>query len=239
MNDLYIVFEKECEDDVACTQDQVDAYLLECMWNVVSLNGSNDLIDYDMAFTGDGIVVITGDGQTITAQWVTSVTDQGVWVLFDGVNGANIQAISGNWLVTECSEDRLKMFNDNNDFMVLEQDCSTDDVCSEAEVDDLLLTCPWTIANFAGDNGFNIFNIAFQENQEATIYTADESEVYTANWSTSQGTNGVEVTISGISGGNVQIIEGTYTVVECAAEQLILHDINNSNNELVLDKDCD
>lgn len=239
MNDLYIVFEKECEDDVACTQDQVDAYLLECMWNVVSLNGSNDLIDYDMAFTGDGIVVITGDGQTITAQWVTSVTDQGVWVLFDGVNGSNIQAISGNWLVTECSEDRLKMFNDNNDFMVLEQDCSTDDVCSEAEVDDLLLTCPWTIANFAGDNGFNIFNIAFQENQEATIYTADESEVYTANWSTSQGTNGVEVTISGISGGNVQIIEGTYTVVECAAEQLILHDINNSNNELVLDKDCD
>lgn len=237
MNDLYIVFERECEED-SCTQEEVDSYLVECVWNVVSLNGSDDLIAYELDFSSDGVLLITGNGETITAQYATSVTADGVWVLFDGVAGANIQAISGNWLITECREDRFKMFNNNQDYIVLERDCTTDQGCTEGEVDDLLLTCPWKISSFAGDNGFNIFSIAFNENQDAVIYTADESEVYTANWSTSQGTNGVEVTISEISGGNVQIIEGTYVVVECTQDQLILHDINNSNNELVLDKNC-
>lgn len=235
--DNYIVYERECEEET-CSDDDVNDYLVECIWNVVSLNGSDDLIVYDLDFSSDGVLLITGNGQTITAQWQTSVTADGVWVLFDGVNGPNIQAISGNWLVTECDDDRLKMFNNNNDFMVIEQECDNAGDCTEEDIDGMLQACPWTISSFAGDNSFDIFNIAFNENQEAVIYTEDESEVYTANWTTSQGTNGVEVTLTEISGGNVQIIEATYVVVECTPGQLILHDVNNSNNELVLDKDC-
>ena len=46
------------------------------------------------------------------------------------------------------------------------------------------------------------------------------------------------LTISNISGGNVQVLDGDYVVVECSAEQIILHDVNNSDNEIVLDRYC-
>ncbi|WP_452599646.1 hypothetical protein [Pontimicrobium sp. MEBiC01747] len=106
-----------------CDELAVDDYLQTCIWNVVNYNNSDDLIIFALDFNDDGTLVINGDGQTITAMWSTSVTSAGVWVEFTGVNGANIQAITGNWLVIECAEDRLEMTKDSNT-MVLEQTCN-------------------------------------------------------------------------------------------------------------------
>ena len=123
--DTYEVFEIELivEDcSSACTELEVDDYLQTCIWNVVNFNDSDDLIIFDLDFNDDGSVTITGDGQTVEATWSTSQTTDGVWVELDGVNGANIQAISGNWLVVECDPDRLEMTK-NEDTMVMEQNC--------------------------------------------------------------------------------------------------------------------
>lgn len=96
--------------------------------------------------------------------------------------------------------------------------------------------CVWTITNYAGDSSFDIFDINFQDDQNMTI--ASDTETYTGNWATSGSSGQVVVSFSNISGGNVQVLNGDFNVVECTGEQMILHDVSNSNNELVLDKDC-
>ena len=121
-NDVEMVLERDCSTSTECSEDNINSFLLECTWNVVNYNGSDDLIIFDFNFNNNGTVLITGDGQTITAMWATSVTGDGVWVDFSEVNAGNIQAITGNWLVVECNEDRLKLEKDNS-FIVIERTC--------------------------------------------------------------------------------------------------------------------
>ena len=106
----------------SCSEEDVDSYLLECIWNVVNLNGSDDLIIYDMDFESSGTVVIFTDTVTIDATWSTSQSASGVILEFGNVSGANIQAISGSWNIIDCDIDRLEM-TQNDNTMVIEQDC--------------------------------------------------------------------------------------------------------------------
>ena len=69
------------------------------------------------------IVVIYTDTQTIDAAWTTSQSNEGVVITFSNVAGPNIQAITGEWLVVECEDDRLQLHR-GDDILVLEQqDC--------------------------------------------------------------------------------------------------------------------
>jgi hypothetical protein len=222
----------------SCTEMDIDTYLQECIWNVVNFNGDDHLIMYDFNFTSNTEVIITGNGMTINATWSTSQSANGVIVEFNNVSGPNIQAVTGNWLVVECNIERLQFASvDNSNTMVMERDCNNAGMCTVGDVEGMLLECQWTVTSYAGSN-FSMFNINFNANNEAVIFMPNGTEEYTANWSVSQTGSGVELIISNISGGNIQVIEGTYMVVECTAEQLILHDVTNSNNELVLDRDC-
>ncbi|WP_299889911.1 hypothetical protein [uncultured Lacinutrix sp.] len=108
--------------------------------------------------------------------------------------------------------------------------------CTETEVDNILMECEWTITSYQGGTSFNIFNMSFMDNQDLIIESDNDS--YTGNWSTSQDGDYVIVEFSNIPGGNIQILNGSFKVVECTAEQMIFHDVNDSNNELVLDRDC-
>lgn len=125
--DPFVVFERDCEDDnpADCTEQDVDNYLLECIWNVVNFNGSDDLIIFNFDFNEDGTVTIAGDQQTVTGMWSTTETDGGVKIELSGINAGNIQAVNGQWIVEECAEDRLALEGNNSDnFMVLERDCN-------------------------------------------------------------------------------------------------------------------
>ena len=113
-----------CQPD--CTEEQVDAYLLECIWNVVNFNGDDHLINYDLDFTdGEGInITEVNTNDAFTGFWSTSQTNDGVLVQFANINGPNIQVISGDWIVVECRTDRLKLENNSGDFIVIEQNCN-------------------------------------------------------------------------------------------------------------------
>ena len=127
----------------SCSEEDVDAFLQECIWNVVNFNGDDHLISYDFDFISTSQVVITGNGLTITSGWSTSQSANGTIVEFSNVAGPNIQAITGSWLVVECREDRLQFEALNNtDTMVMEQDCST---CDNPGVltNDLILYMPF------------------------------------------------------------------------------------------------
>jgi len=125
---IYEIFEIElivndCTNNSGCTEVEVDAFLTQCIWNVVNYNGSDNLIEYNFDFEASSqIVVIYTDSLTIDAIWTTSQSNDGVIVTFSNVAGPNIQAITGEWLVVECEEDRLELHR-GDDIMVLERIC--------------------------------------------------------------------------------------------------------------------
>lgn len=119
--EIHLILE-DCSTN-SCSEAQVDAYLVECHWNVVNYNGSNDLIVYDFDFNNDGTVTITGNGLSIASMWSTSSSANGVIVEFVNVAGPNIQAITGSWTVVQCQNDRLQFVRDN-DTMVMERTCN-------------------------------------------------------------------------------------------------------------------
>ena len=123
-NDVEMVLERDCSENTNnCTEEDVVGIFSECTWNIVNYNGSDDLIIFDLNFNNDGTVLITGDGQTITAMWSTSTTADGVWIAFSDINAGNIQALSGDWIVVECEANRIKLQNDNNTYVILESTC--------------------------------------------------------------------------------------------------------------------
>ncbi len=109
-----------------CTELDVDSYLMECVWNVVSFNGSDDLFSYDLDFNNDQGIAITdvNTNDAFTGYWSTFQTNDGVLIQFANINGSNIQAISGDWIVTDCASDRLVLHNNSGDTIVIEQDCN-------------------------------------------------------------------------------------------------------------------
>lgn len=122
IHEIYLtVVDEDCDN--SCTQQEVSSYFQECIWNIVNYNDSDNLINYEFDFGNDDTVVITENGQTISAIWSITTTNDGVWVAFSSISEANLQVVTGNWLITECNSNRIKLEN-NNDQMIMEQDCN-------------------------------------------------------------------------------------------------------------------
>ncbi|MBU2930199.1 hypothetical protein [Winogradskyella psychrotolerans] len=110
----------------SCTEEDIDGILTECLWNVTSYNGSDNLSNYNFHFEqNSGIVVIYTDTITIDATWSTSQASDGVVIDFSNVAGPNIQAINGSWLVVECTASQLVLHNINDSSLeiVLDRTC--------------------------------------------------------------------------------------------------------------------
>ena len=125
--DVYEIFShdlivEDCSPP-GCSEQEVVAHLVECFWNVVNYNGSDDLSIFDLDFNIEGTLIIEGDGQTINAMWSSTQTADGTIIEISHVNGANIQAISGSWLVVECGDGVFQFQNNTNNVMILEQNC--------------------------------------------------------------------------------------------------------------------
>ncbi len=107
----------------SCSELDVDGFLVECIWNAVNYNGSDNLMNWNFDFEPNSqIVVIYNNETTIDATWTTSQSEDGVIVTFSNVAGPNIQAITGEWLVVECEENRLQLQSGDN-ILVLERTC--------------------------------------------------------------------------------------------------------------------
>ncbi len=113
-----------CNTD--CTETQVDAYLLECVWVAVNVNGSDDFSGYEFDFkeNGDILILDTATNEDYSGYWATTQTEDGVKIELANINGPNIGVLNGYWLVTDCREDRLELRNNNEVSVVIERDCN-------------------------------------------------------------------------------------------------------------------
>ncbi|WP_431111384.1 hypothetical protein [Winogradskyella poriferorum] len=107
----------------SCSELDVDGFLVECIWNAVNYNGSDNLMNWNFDFEPNSqTVVIYNNETTIDATWTTSQSEDGVIVTFSNIAGPNIQAVTGEWLVVECEENRLQLQSGDN-ILVLERTC--------------------------------------------------------------------------------------------------------------------
>jgi len=116
-------------------------------------------------------------------------------------------------------------------------DCSTGS-CTEGDIDSILTECEWNITSYNGSDNLDSYNFNFEENSGIVVIYTD-TIVIDAYWSTTQTSDGVVIEFTNVSGPNIQAINGSWLVVECTTEQLVLHAINDSNNEIVLDRTCE
>ncbi|WP_407557310.1 hypothetical protein [Winogradskyella sp. 4-2091] len=110
--------------------------------------------------------------------------------------------------------------------------------CTEGNIDGILTECIWNVTNYNGSDNLSDYNFHFEESTGVVvIYNA--SNTIDANWSTSQPNDTVIIEFSNVAGPNIQAVNGSWYVVECTASQLVLHNINDSSNEIVLDSTCE
>ncbi len=118
------LFVEECNGTNACNEAAIQAYLQECIWKVVSYNGDDHLIDYTFNFDNT-IVYITNQTDSTTVGWSTEPSqNNGTWLVINAINLPNIQAMSGDWLIEQCSESSIQMINANNTPVILQRDCN-------------------------------------------------------------------------------------------------------------------
>ena len=115
--------------------------------------------------------------------------------------------------------------------------CNSGD-CTEGDIDGILTECLWNITSYNGSDNLISYNFDFEPNSEIVVIYNDEITI-AAGWSTTQTNDGVVIDFSNVAGPNIQAINGSWLVVECTAEQLVLHNVNDSNNEIVLDRTCE
>lgn len=110
--------------------------------------------------------------------------------------------------------------------------------CTESDIDGILTECIWNVTYYNGSDNLSDYNFHFEENTGVVVIYNDSTTI-DATWSTSQPNDGVIIEFSNVAGPNIQAINGSWLVVECTAEQLVLHNVNDSSNEIVLDRTCD
>lgn len=125
-NGINLELDKDC-NEADCNTEEVKDYLQTCIWNAVDVTGNTQLVDYDLDFKDEGVLLVTAsNGESVTGNWAVVSVTEGIFLNIEGINGSNIQAINGYWKLFECDDDRLE-FTIDNMFIILEQDCDNDD----------------------------------------------------------------------------------------------------------------
>jgi hypothetical protein len=116
-----VLYVEDCS--TSCTEEQVDAYLVEanCHWVPAVINGSNDFSTYDFYFNENQNLVMVIDGTETVATWMTTQGTDGVIISMSQISGS-LQQFNGEWLVVECGSERMVLKN-NGVELVFERDC--------------------------------------------------------------------------------------------------------------------
>lgn len=108
-------------NDDDCTLEQANAYLLECMWDLVVTENQMTTNYENVEFNADGNLMAYDSGGQIVLE--------GNWTLQNTTNGITLNInnsdalITAQWNLSECETERF-VFTNGTTQMVMEQDCS-------------------------------------------------------------------------------------------------------------------
>ncbi|WP_304141985.1 hypothetical protein [Mesoflavibacter zeaxanthinifaciens] len=218
-----------------CSISDVNSYLQTCVWNVVNLNGSDNLLNFNLTFEDNGDIAITdtSDGNSYTGFWnVTDVAGDIVLELAN-ISGPNIQAISDYWKVIDCDSDRLEFINGNNETMVLEQlPCY-----SETDLFTEITECDWTVFSYINsgvDQTSTYAGQTFTFNENEFVY-AIEGETVNYGSLTAENTASEQLVVLFAMQGTSSGLGGYYTVTSITDDYIIF---SANGITLKLEKEC-
>jgi hypothetical protein len=113
-----------------CSVQNVNDYLIDCKWNIVSVDGNGtNLIIYDFGFNADGVVLITNtsNNEVEEANWaiLTDPSTGRIILGFTNINNNALSVIFGNSGLVACDVDRLEFQNNGSgSIFVMEKDCN-------------------------------------------------------------------------------------------------------------------
>ena len=132
------------------TEERLDAYLIECPWEVRevirdNVSQTDQYFEYLMAFTEDGGVTVKDHGgNVLNGTWSTSQTDHGVLLTlsFDVLVDFNLE-----WLVYEIEEGKIKLYAENGNKIILKQRCDINpgETPDPETLRAILKECEWII----------------------------------------------------------------------------------------------
>ncbi|WP_179348476.1 hypothetical protein [Winogradskyella pacifica] len=155
-----------------------------------------------------------------------------------GINQIITPEVYTNLVVEQIIYVRAEINNQFEIFTIQLSIIDCNETCSESDVSSLLIDCTWNVVNYNGSDNLIAYNFDFEtSNQIVVIYT--DALVIDATWSTSQSNEGVIINFSNVAGPNIQAINGSWLIVECTENQLVLHNVNDSSIEIVLNRTCE
>ncbi|WP_179339869.1 hypothetical protein [Winogradskyella ludwigii] len=213
----------------------VDCNYFECFENVVV-----DICDDDDINDGFAIVTL----EDIYSNCIQDDIIVTYHISFSDAE-ANVDALASPYVNTSNPQTlyvRTELISDSNIYEIFTIElnvinCNSGN-CTEGDVDGILTECEWNIASYNGSDNLNDYNFNFEENSGVVVIYTD-TIIIDAGWSTSTTEDGVVIEFSNVAGPNIQAINGNWLVVECTANQLILHNDTDSNNEIVLVRTCE
>ena len=149
---IEVELDQECEDDLDCTAQEMIQELKECKWwmntSLFSPNYSGPL------FFEDNNVLLVGypDANQLEGSWSVEITGTGTVLNIEV--GGDYQAITLDWTLIDCDEDRFEFISGDNT-LVLEQECwEEEDPLSCYETTEIIL-CD---ENNDGSEVFNLYS---------------------------------------------------------------------------------
>lgn len=232
----------ECADDEMIFHQGDDELILACYENPFGCfeNEVFELVECDS--NGDGIANFNlVEGTIGSVECDVEVYESFHLTQVDADSGTNALPNPENYEGTDTETLYLRVDTTDGMYQVFPvylnittEGC--DDTCSEADVDNILQECYWIPTSVAGDDNFNDFVFEFNENQNFVVEGQGLSGV--GVWMTygNGEDNPTTVEISQLEG-NLQMFNGTWTVVECSEAQIIFTLPNGS--EMILDRECE
>ncbi|WP_053970158.1 LamG domain-containing protein [Mangrovimonas sp. ST2L15] len=225
--------EEDC-DYVNCNEEQVDAYLTECHWNVISVAGDAETFANYMIYFDENGTAYMVDGDTTVSfgdfNWGTSTTDAGAGVVLDiSEIGWGAEVMNGSWLIETCNTSEFIMTQESvagTVEFIISQDCTEIENPFNC-FDDMTITA----CDYDGD-GVALFDLETQvlgniicdvDFTPSFYMTMPDAEMAVnqipaaSNFSNQMNPQTVYLRIENNSG-NFQVFEIHLEAVECAAE---------------------
>ena len=179
--------------------DEINEELVECVWFVTEFK-RNDIdqtpqyVNYILNFKEDGTVLTGFTGATtVEGTWTSTVGDDGAKLTMDFESNTDFNL---EWDVYDLGDDKIKLYSDDSNRIVMKQFCDEDLVEETVEsITETLRECAWVIKT-AKNNDVQINRLLgdeFEFQVDGVVTLTNETTVTEGTWTVSTNTQGVFV----------------------------------------------
>ena len=221
--------------------DEINEELVECVWFVTEFK-RNDIdqtpqyVNYILNFKEDGTVLTGFTGATtVEGTWTSTVGDDGAKLTMDFESNTDFNL---EWNVYDLGNDKIKLYSDDSNRIVMKQFCDEDLVEETVEsITETLRECAWVIKT-AKNNDVQINRLLgdeFEFQADGVVTLTNETTVTEGTWTVSTNTQGVFVVAIVMEDESAVSYEWLLTDLE---DDIVKFNVEETFYELVIVKKC-